>query len=858
MNAHAPPGALAPGTQVQVGAYRVTITRYLSRGGFAMVYLVAQEGYPVPLVLKCMSVWNRDALRSVRAEVDHHRKLRGFPTIVNFVEASASPLPNDGWEIFILMEYCEGGALIDFMNTRLQQRLTEAEVLAIFRDVCAAVAVMHASDPPLVHRDLKIENVLLSSRTAPTYKLCDFGSCFPVLTNKPARSSEEIKRVETELNMHTTLQYRAPEMVDLNMHKPINEKADIWALGVLLYKLCYYTTPFEGQNGGPFAILQARFEYPRLPVYSIELRALIGTLIQVDQEKRPSAQWIISRIDAMRGKQNIPRKPVTKVAAPPRPSSMPTAQRLPSSVKTSTPSPALASKSSVRAPTPPEPAPSAAAQAQAPPKDALISLDDTDKRFPTIEELDTPLKGSVRTRVAGINAGAQARAQKQEHTSVLVSVDSSDDEGPEDVDTYVPVVRARPKEDTVLSMGSPSAAARPTGAEVRPDPGVRRNIAALFEPQSFAPPKKPLLPTQNAPLPKADPELDTLAQQEKELTDLLGTELVSVETDTPSAPAPAAQSVAAHLAPPPAALRAPPWEDVPPTQDAPPADAASEKQQERLPGTSARSAPTTAAASPPRTDARPPRTAGKPPRPGQKPALAQPRRASTWDTASKPAPAPAPKPKQYVDKGTSPFASPEIPSKTLSQAGGPARTRSDSVAQSDAATKAAKPPLRPKPAKPAEHAQSDAQLPQVVKPVPVRAKQSASAEAPVDSPLGSTPAASRAADAEHPPPELPTPTPVPGADDKPKSDTKPHAPPNLMDEDDPPLGPVKPRQTVGQQRTVIGQPRLTKRPTQSGAGAAVSLQPREQQTVPAPPPSEPETDFQGVGALINRWQSLGK
>jgi hypothetical protein len=49
---------------------------------------------------------------------------------------------------------------------------------------------------------------------------------------------------------------------------------DVWALGVLLYKLCYYTTPFE--EHGPLAIVNAKYTFPAYPVYSPVLQHLIG------------------------------------------------------------------------------------------------------------------------------------------------------------------------------------------------------------------------------------------------------------------------------------------------------------------------------------------------------------------------------------------------------------------------------------------------------------------------------------------------------------------------------------------------------------------------------------------------------
>ena len=94
---------------------------------------------------------------------------------------------------------------------------------------------------------------------------------------KVPANTQELRLLETDLNRHTTLQYRAPEMIDVHLRRPIDEKSDVWALGVLLYKLCYYTTPFE--EHGPLAILNVQYKIPPYPVYSTQMNGLIGTLL---------------------------------------------------------------------------------------------------------------------------------------------------------------------------------------------------------------------------------------------------------------------------------------------------------------------------------------------------------------------------------------------------------------------------------------------------------------------------------------------------------------------------------------------------------------------------------------------------
>lgn len=274
-----PSGTFVPGTKVQVGGHRVVIEKYLSEGGFAHVYLVR---LPKPIdgeneaVLKRVAVPDKEALVSMRTEVETMKKLKGHRHIVTYIDSHASQLKGGGYEVFLLMEYCAGGGLIDFMNTRLQNRLTEPEILKIFSDVAQGVACMHYLKPPLLHRDLKVENILISSSsTSRRYKLCDFGSTAP--PRPAAKSAAEGRLIEDDVQKHTTLQYRSPEMIDVYRKQPIDEKSDIWALGVLLYKLCYYTTPFEEQ--GQMAILNASFKFPGYPSFTDRTKKLIGELI---------------------------------------------------------------------------------------------------------------------------------------------------------------------------------------------------------------------------------------------------------------------------------------------------------------------------------------------------------------------------------------------------------------------------------------------------------------------------------------------------------------------------------------------------------------------------------------------------
>merc|ERR1719233_2246139 len=169
--------------------------------------------------------------------------------------------------------------VLQLMNDRLSTGFTEAEVLNIFCDTCEAVARLHHCQTPIIHRDLKVENILQSDKGH--FVLCDFGSATARVLNP---EKQGITAVDEEIKKYTTLSYRAPEMVDLYTGKPITTKADIWALGCLLYKLCFFSLPFGEST---LAIQNGNFSFPENSKYSENLHKLIRYLLTPGAPERP-------------------------------------------------------------------------------------------------------------------------------------------------------------------------------------------------------------------------------------------------------------------------------------------------------------------------------------------------------------------------------------------------------------------------------------------------------------------------------------------------------------------------------------------------------------------------------------------
>ncbi|KAL0127978.1 hypothetical protein PUN28_003317 [Cardiocondyla obscurior] len=315
-----------------VGRYTVTVEEVLAEGGFAIVFLVKASGGRY--ALKRMYVNNEHDLNVCKREIQIASNLSGHKNIIGYVDSSITHTTGGIHELLLLMPYCKSQVL-QMMNNRLQTGFTESEVLQIFCDVCEAVSRLHHCQTPIIHRDLKVENILLAD--SGHYVLCDFGSATGKVLNPSVHGAAV---VEEEIKKYTTLSYRAPEMVDMYCGKPITTKADIWALGCLLYKLCFFTLPFGEST---LAIQSGNFTIPDNSKYSKALHCLIRYMLEPDPDIRPDIYQASSIAFQIQGKecpvQNLHKVPTPTVESLPCPPMESENIKRSASVKTPKPTP---------------------------------------------------------------------------------------------------------------------------------------------------------------------------------------------------------------------------------------------------------------------------------------------------------------------------------------------------------------------------------------------------------------------------------------------------------------------------------------------------------------------------------------
>jgi len=270
--------SLAPkggGKSNQGKSARYTNIKVLGRGAFGTAYLVRRKSDSFLYVMKKLALEQLGAKEKAEAlnECAVLAKLRKHPNIVSVLEHF-----EDEGKLCIVMEYADGGDLAQRIEYQAdaKSQFAEPQVLDWFVQIC--LALKHAHDRLILHRDLKPQNIFLTRKNF--VRLGDFGIS-RVLTNTQSVAST---CVGTPL-------YLAPELCEGKEYK---EKGDIWSLGAILYELCVLQPPFTA-NTMPALVMRICNGEPK-PVegdFCEETKALALKLLLKNPDDRPRVHEIL-------------------------------------------------------------------------------------------------------------------------------------------------------------------------------------------------------------------------------------------------------------------------------------------------------------------------------------------------------------------------------------------------------------------------------------------------------------------------------------------------------------------------------------------------------------------------------------
>ena len=254
----------------QIGNYR--LGEEIGSGAFGKVilglHIITGEKVAIKILDKFILSQTPEDYELVRQELSI-LKIVKHKYIVQLYEILETPQ-----HIFIIMEYCEGQDIMDYILTK--GHLSEEESLKYFQQLINALYYLHSQN--ITHRDIKIDNLLLDKNS--DLKLIDFG-----LSTK--------YRDDRLLNQPCgTVVYAAPEVLDCKEYHGM--LADVWSSGIVLFGMLSGFLPFGDSNDevNKKLVLQGKIEMPNF--FSKEVIDLLRHMLDINPLSRYTLEEIMA------------------------------------------------------------------------------------------------------------------------------------------------------------------------------------------------------------------------------------------------------------------------------------------------------------------------------------------------------------------------------------------------------------------------------------------------------------------------------------------------------------------------------------------------------------------------------------
>lgn len=294
----------------KIGKYE--IQEMIGRGGFATVYRARDTVLDRAVALKVLAphlIWDPDFVARFKQEARVAAQLR-HPNIVSIYE-----IDEVEGQLFIALELVTAGSLRDYMQ--VQGPLSVAAALKLLAPIADALDEAHSQG--LVHRDVKPANILLDrTRT---------GKIRPLLTDfglvKALSQNSELTRTGAVLG---TVEYMAPEQIDIDRADEVSPATDIYALGIVVYHMLTGQVPFSGSSA---QVMYAHINKapPSPSAIRAELPAAVSSAILTALAKQPGERFATATdfVETLTAAiQPAPAAPAT-FAPPPGPQTPPSA-----------------------------------------------------------------------------------------------------------------------------------------------------------------------------------------------------------------------------------------------------------------------------------------------------------------------------------------------------------------------------------------------------------------------------------------------------------------------------------------------------------------------------------------------------
>lgn len=261
---------------------RYLLKERLGRGSFGEVWLATDQQVGVDFAIKIYVAMNTQGLEQFRTEYQLSCNLINS----NLLHINHMGICQQDSCPYLVMPYCPRG------TASMIGKVDELTLWKFIHDVANGLAYLHSQNPPIIHQDIKPDNILQTQ--SGDFVITDFG------ISKQMRATQ----LSTNNNTSGAVAYMGPERFDGTYQ--VIKASDIWSLGATIYELATGQLPFGGHGG---AMLNSGAVIPNLPnQFSSEINNVMHSCLEKDTWNRPSAVDLVQMAENYLKKQPISQK----------------------------------------------------------------------------------------------------------------------------------------------------------------------------------------------------------------------------------------------------------------------------------------------------------------------------------------------------------------------------------------------------------------------------------------------------------------------------------------------------------------------------------------------------------------------
>jgi serine/threonine protein kinase len=248
---------------------RYQLKRFIGSGTFGEVWVANDTATDLEVAIKVYVSMDETGYKEFKKEFQISFELNHS----NLLHANYLGVNPEDKCPYLVMPFCPDGSVSRHIGS-----MSEADMWRFIRDVASGLAYLHSMNPPIIHQDIKPDNILILRNG--DFVITDFG------ISKQLRAT--LRKSANSLNSAGAISYMGPERFS-KQYQAV-KASDIWSLGASIFELATEELPFCGMGG---SLLKQGADMPELPEqYSRELNMICQSCMTKETWNRPTAQQL--------------------------------------------------------------------------------------------------------------------------------------------------------------------------------------------------------------------------------------------------------------------------------------------------------------------------------------------------------------------------------------------------------------------------------------------------------------------------------------------------------------------------------------------------------------------------------------